>query len=108
MAVPMHLVYQGHDVITPEFNVESPASKVISDLFEDKKVSLVSERNVSRPANMFWKEFAKVEFDRDASFGINPVEPVSEVWHIPNGGVRPNKPIKFGGGIDLSFLSKGG
>jgi len=53
MAVPMHLVYQGHDVITPEFNKESPTSKVISDLFADKKVSLITERNVSRPANLF-------------------------------------------------------
>lgn len=53
MAVPMHLVYQGHDVISPEFNKVSPASKVISDLFEDKKISLVTERNLSRPSNQF-------------------------------------------------------
>jgi hypothetical protein len=73
--VDMMSVYLGKDVIQPEFDKESPVKYILTDLFADVDHSLITQRNVSRPANEFWKEFSKTEFDNGMP-SLVPVRPV--------------------------------
>jgi hypothetical protein len=75
----MQSVYFGKDIISREFDVESPVSAVLTSLFEDPDYSLISVRGVSRPANEFWKEFSKVEFDNGMP-SLNPVRPITSPY----------------------------
>jgi len=56
------------DILTPEFNVESPSSAVMNDIFT--RVEVKFTQDLSKPSRLFFREFLKQTKDENHPLAV--------------------------------------